>query len=73
MGYAFVISPCVFCKKIFSYNPLKVPSVKVDGVKEPICATCLEWANRERVKNGLEPWGPPLPGAYEPCREEELP
>jgi hypothetical protein len=72
--YAFCTSSCFGCRRIFFYNPLRVPSI-VDprtGSKEPICRDCVERVNPLRIKNGLEPIVP-LPDAYEPCDESELP
>jgi len=70
-GYVFATSDCYGCKNLFSYNPNLVPSVRVNGVREPICANCVERANPERIKNGLEPISV-MPEAYEPCAESEL-
>lgn len=57
---------CVNCNGIFSFNPDLVPSVRVPstGTKEPICQTCVEWANPLRVAKGLPLIEVP-PGAYE--------
>jgi hypothetical protein len=65
-------SPCIGCGKVFSYNPMKVPSCSaVTGTREPICEGCVARINPMREKNGLPPIVP-LPGAYEPCEEGEL-
>ena len=72
MGYLMVTSPCIGCKRPFSYNPMKVPSCSaVTGKREPICEACVARVNPVRIKNGLEPIVP-LPGAYDPCDESEL-
>lgn len=71
MGYAFCTSPCYSCKKVFCYNPMKVPSLPINGIREPICKECIDIANPQRVKNGLPPIVPSKE-AYEPCSEEEL-
>lgn len=76
MGYVVAVSPCLNCKRVFSYNPVKVPSIRIPpitGPREPLCETCFEQLNHVRRARGLEPWSPPLPGAYEPCDESELP
>ena len=67
MGYAFVLAPCFVCKQIFTFHPRKVPSYR----DEPICQNCIQRVNAQRKEKGLEQW-PILPGAYEPCEEEEL-
>jgi hypothetical protein len=75
MGYAFCTSPCINCGQIFSYNPMRVPSIPAalspTGTREPICQSCVNRANPERIKRGLEPIVP-FPDAYEPCDESEL-
>lgn len=78
-GYAIVMSPCFGCGIVFSYNPHKVPSIKVDsqgrpsptGTREPICGVCVFAANIKRAENGLDPIVV-LPGAYEPISEGQL-
>jgi len=65
MGYMLATAPCVHCKQLFSFNPDLVPSVRVNGIKEPICKACVLWANPKRIAKGLEPIRI-LPGAYEP-------
>lgn len=64
MGYMMGIGPCIGCTAIFSFNPNKVPSVEVDGKKEPICSACVKRANPMRIENGLPPIVP-APDAYE--------
>jgi len=71
MGYAFMVGNCLVCKQMFTFNPVLVPSHRVNGVKEPVCKHCIDAANPVRKKKGL----PPLtyaPGAYEPVDENEL-
>lgn len=73
MGYAIVFGPCIGCGETFGFNPLSVPSSSaVTGEREPICRACVERVNPMRVKNGLPPIEP-LPDAYEPADENELP
>lgn len=71
MGYAFATSPCIGCGRLFSYNPVRVPSLTWKGTREPICLACVERVNPQRIANGLEPIVP-APDAYEPCDESEL-
>lgn len=73
MAYAFVVSPCCACGQPFTYNPHAVPSARrtPDSPREPICRTCVERANPERIKRGLPPIRI-LPDAYKPITEEEL-
>lgn len=71
MGYMMAYSMCYGCKRDFFYHPSRVPSVRVNGHREPICQTCVDRANPLRRANGLEPIVP-LPGAYEPADEHEV-
>jgi hypothetical protein len=71
MGYAMCMGRCFNCNQMFSFNPIRVPSIRVDGVRQPICAACVEKANPLRVANGLEPIVPHK-DAYTYCNEEEL-
>ena len=71
MGYVFVLGQCVACKKTFSFHPHKVPSLPVNGNREPVCRDCIEKANPIRIEQGL----PPLTyasDAYEACPESEF-
>jgi len=70
-GWAIATSACQGCSRIFSYNPHKVPSIRVEGVRQPICRDCVERANPQRIANGLDPIEI-HPEAYEPIREEDL-
>lgn len=73
MGYAFMTSACCACGVVFSYNPMRVPSVRDShGIREPVCKLCIEGANAVRKERGLEPFSI-MSGAYEPCDEAELP
>jgi hypothetical protein len=68
MGYMIVMGPCLVCRHTFSYNPDHVPSLRVEGRREPICRDCMDEANRIRVKQG----NPPHrihPEAYEPLSD----
>jgi hypothetical protein len=75
MGYMACMGNCVTCGRIFSFNPHRVPSVRVRrengrwvpdeaGSREPVCLPCIEQANRERQRMG-RPLIQILPGAYE--------
>ena len=70
-GFVMATSPCVGCGRIFCYSPTKVPSVRVNGSREPICAGCVASANPQRIANGLEPIQI-VPGAYDADDESEL-
>lgn len=51
MGFYFLVSACGNCKRPFTCNPNLVPSLN----NTPYCKTCVDAANPERVKNGLQP------------------
>jgi len=71
-GYVFVLGQCYSCGQRFTFNPVRVPSVRDEkGVKQPLCRACVNFVNSERKKKGLPPFTIP-PDAYEPIREEEL-
>ena len=71
MGYITAMAPCVGCGRPFSFNPVRVPSITINGSKQPICANCVARVNPMRIANGLEPIVP-LPDAYEACAEDEI-
>lgn len=71
-GYAFMLGSCAACAIPIMFHPHKVPSLRVNGVKQPICRACAErWNQIHRIDKGLEPV-PIQEGAYEPFPEEEL-
>lgn len=71
MGYAMMIGTCVACGCTFTFNPVRVPSITTEHGKEPVCLNCINLANPERIKRGLEPIVP-HPEAYTFCEESEL-
>lgn len=70
-GYVFAMAPCVGCKQIFSFNPVRVPSLTWNGTRQPICRACVDRINPKRIANGVPPIVP-LPDAYAECEEGEL-
>ena len=55
-GYMTVIGPCIGCGKTISFNPNRVPSLVVDGAREPLCKSCFNrWNEIHRVSKGLDP------------------
>lgn len=67
----FAFGGCVCCHRPFAFNPLSVPSIVVDGKREPVCRSCMDLANAERVRQGVPPH-PIRPDAYEPVSTHEL-
>lgn len=70
MGYISVVGTCYSCGKPFSFHPNKVPSLVINGVREPICKDCVNKANPIRIKNGLQPITYE-PDAYSTAQDEE--
>lgn len=71
MGYALAMGTCFACHQPFTFNPVRVPSIRINGSREPICQSCVEKANPMRIANGLKPIVP-APDAYDACEEGEL-
>ncbi len=71
MAYVFMMGNCIACNNPFSFNPMKVPSLRVNGVREPLCKECVAEANRLRVERGDKPVVI-HPDAYDPCDENEV-
>ena len=67
MGYMLAMGCCFGCGRLFGFNPERVPSVKIDGINQPVCLDCVNRVNPKRIARGL-PAIVPLPGAYD---EEE--
>jgi len=68
MGVAQLLTPCINCGATFSCHPHKVPSIRVNGKKEPLCETCAKrWIELHPEANFTIP-----EGAYESCNEDEL-
>jgi hypothetical protein len=65
MAYMIVIGECICCERIFGFNPNWVPSVRIEGVRQPICRDCVAKANLQRSLVGTKPI-PVHPDAYEP-------
>jgi hypothetical protein len=69
MGYMYVIGDCLVCHQPFMFNADHVPSFPINGIREPICSTCIVHVNEQRALRDLPQW-PIHPDAYEP--EETL-
>ena len=69
--YVMAFGACCACNRVFGFNPHHVPSILVEGKREPVCKTCVEFANPKRKAAGLQEFDV-HPDAYEPCDENEL-
>jgi hypothetical protein len=68
MGYMIAMGACAACHRPMSFNPNTVPSIRVNGLREPVCKACID-AENVRRKALNDPALPPLtyrPDAYEP-------
>ncbi len=60
MGYMLLYATCCNCKQPMTCNPDLVPSLMIDGKKEPLCEPCtLKWEKIHGKTNTIKP------GAYE--------
>ena len=72
MGFAYATRPCAGCGNLVSFNPERVPSVRMllgkpdaRGEPEPVCSACVYRINERRIGAGMDPIMIP-PGAYGP-------
>lgn len=49
-----MLGTCIGCRKEFRFNPHRVPSIVVDGVRMEICLDCATKANEARKTQGYE-------------------
>lgn len=59
MPYMFVVGGCAACGRVITFNPDRVPSIRVNGRREPLCPACFaRWNEIHRVSKGLPPVEP---------------
>lgn len=68
-GNLYTIAACLGCNRVFSFNPLLVPTVFLAGVPQAVCRSCLDRVNLYRANIGL-PEIVAQSGAYEPKDDE---
>jgi hypothetical protein len=72
MGFVFCAGACITCGRLFTFNPVRVPSTRAfTGEREPVCQSCMGIINAKRAEQGLPPFEIP-PDAYEAVSEDEL-
>jgi hypothetical protein len=71
MGYYTMYGACLVCHRLFTFNPMRVPSIRVNGIRQPVCLDCMTRANDVRQAKGLDPL-PILDGAYDAADESEM-
>jgi len=66
MAYMWVIGDCINCGTMINFNPNHVPSLIIDGVREPLCEKCFDrWNEIHRISKDYGPV-PLHPNAYKP-------
>lgn len=53
MSFITGMGSCAGCGRTFVFNPLKVPSIRVRGEREPLCEGCARQINENRRRAGL--------------------
>ena len=71
MGYAIVTGNCFACHEFISYNPHRVPSIWVEGVRQAICRVCAGIVQDNQRRSG-KAVTEIHPEAYQPIHESEL-
>lgn len=71
MAWVTMEGTCVCCHQFFVFHPNRVPSLRIKGVRQPVCRSCIEAVNPLRIAKGLPPIEI-LPGAYEGAEEGEI-
>ena len=55
-GHMFMVASCCSCRAVVFCNPERVPSLVIEGVREPLCRSCFDlWNDIHRTSKGLEP------------------
>jgi hypothetical protein len=71
-GGFLAFGECIACKRVFGFNPVRVPSSSaITGKREPICGDCIVRINRKRVELGFAAVEVAA-DAYDACDESEL-
>lgn len=71
MGYVTCYGDCIICGGFMCFNPVRVPSIRVNNVREPVCGGCMMRINSFRQEHGREPIQVLL-DAYDACNESEI-
>jgi len=70
--YVLCVGACINCGVLITFNPNRVPSIRINGVREPLCAGCFaRWNQIHRTGQGLESL-PLHPDAYRPEPEASV-
>ena len=66
MGFMLLHAFCAGCQMAMTCNAERVPSITVEGTREPVCASCIRKMQARQREAGEEVWPDPHPDAYEP-------
>ena len=56
MAFLYVHGACIACQTPLSFHPDYVPSIRVNGEREPLCPRCADtWNEIHRTSKGLPP------------------
>lgn len=69
--YVLCFGHCAQCGSSFGFNLEHVPSVPIDGVRQPICRDCIDEANARWAAAGEETFQV-HPDAYKPGPSDHL-
>ena len=51
MGYLIMMGSCAACHSLIQFNPNKVPSIRINGKREPLCLNCANRWNELHPEN----------------------
>ena len=66
--FVYMMATCCNCERVISFAPTKVPSLMIEGKREPLCRSCAERWNEMNPEKAR----PIQEGAYEPQLEDEV-
>lgn len=70
--YCFVIGTCCGCRAVITFDPEHVPSLRVQGERQPLCRGChARWNEIHRTSKGLAPIAA-HPGAWPSDERSEI-
>ncbi len=67
-GFVMMTGFCCNCRRMVSFAPTKVPSLMINGKREPLCRACAERWNEMHPEKAR----PIQDGAYEAQPEDEV-
>jgi len=71
-GWVTVYGLCALCRKMIGFHPHHVPSIVVNGAREPICEPCFRRVQEAQRQQGVPVTPDPPPDAYDGMPASEL-